>query len=283
MLTLPNAAIERARLTLGAARAIADLGVLKFNGYNFSINAQPNLFIDGREIYFPYQLFASFRIVFHDLQEPQVTFGNNHGSVNILEGLNKFGSYDTSPKAITIVPVCTTEERQQMAELILGSFKLGSTNMKVQKRTFGVGYLAYTTQHIRILKRNVNASSNSIQHGRGQYPFQNFWSPSLTTNMLWMTDSHISVSNSFCLNGVSHAKMLDTPTLQNPDWKDLNLSLNLVSKCGLVPWVLSERLPEAECFIGMAYTTTRNSRNREKLMGFVSVFDEYGKWRFYKG
>jgi hypothetical protein len=51
----------------------------------------------------------------------------------------------------------------------------------------------------------------------------------------------------------------------------------------VVPWVLSEKLPDADFFMGIAYTTTRNSRNKEKMMGFVSIFDEYGRWRFYKG
>ena len=33
--------------------------------------------------------------------------------------------------------------------------------------------------------------------------------------------------------------MIDTSTLINPDYKDLNLALNVVAKCGLAPWVPS--------------------------------------------
>ena len=30
-------------------------------------------------------------------------------------------------------------------------------------------------------------------------------------------------------------QMVDTPTLRNPDWKDLNLALNSIAKCDVVP------------------------------------------------
>jgi len=41
-------------------------------------------------------------------------------------------------------------------------------------------------------------------------------------------------------------QMVDTPTLVNPDYKDLNLALNIVAKCGLVPWVLPASIPDAD-------------------------------------
>jgi hypothetical protein len=47
-------------------------------------------------------------------------------------------------------------------------------------------------------------------------------------------------------------QMVDTPTLQNPDWKDLNLALNIVAKCGVTPWVLPDRIPDADFFIGLS-------------------------------
>ena len=43
--------------------------------------------------------------------------------------------------------------------------------------------------------------------------------------------------------------MVDTPTLINPDYKDLNLALNIVAKCGLAPWVLPESIPRCRLFL----------------------------------
>ena len=74
--------------------------------------------------------------------------------------------------------------------------------------------------------------------------------------------------------------MVDTATLRNPDWKDLNLSLNIIAKCGVTPWVLPENIPDADFFVGLSYT---QSRDGQKILGFANVFSSYGKWEFYAG
>ena len=75
-------------------------------------------------------------------------------------------------------------------------------------------------------------------------------------------------------------QMVDTGTLHNPDWKDLNLSLNIIAKCGVTPWVLPENIPDADFFVGLSYT---QSRDGQKILGFANVFSSYGKWEFYAG
>src|SRR3954453_16509600 len=77
-------------------------------------------------------------------------------------------------------------------------------------------------------------------------------------------------------------QMVDTPTLANPDYKDLNLALNIVAKCGVAPWVLPESSPDADFFVGLSYTQSGRGRG-ERLMGFANVFNEYGRWEFYSG
>lgn len=70
--------------------------------------------------------------------------------------------------------------------------------------------------------------------------------------------------------------MVDTPILRNPDWKDLNLSLNIIAKCGVTPWVLPDALPDADSFVGLSYTQSKR-QGSEKLMGYANVFNEYGR------
>ena len=82
-------------------------------------------------------------------------------------------------------------------------------------------------------------------------------------------------------NGIP-CQMVDTSTLLNPDWKDLNLALNLVAKCGVTPWVLPGAIPDADFFIGLSYTLSRRG-DYDRLMGYANVFDQYGKWQFYSG
>jgi argonaute-like protein implicated in RNA metabolism and viral defense len=77
-------------------------------------------------------------------------------------------------------------------------------------------------------------------------------------------------------------QMFDTPTLENPDWKDLNLALNIAAKCGVVPWVLPEGIPDADFFVGLSYTQHRGDPET-RLMGYANVFNRYGRWLFYSG
>ena len=65
-------------------------------------------------------------------------------------------------------------------------------------------------------------------------------------------------------------QMVDTGTLRNPDYKDLNLALNIIAKCGITPWVLPEHIPDADFFIGLSYT---ESRDGQKILGFANVFN----------
>ncbi len=75
--------------------------------------------------------------------------------------------------------------------------------------------------------------------------------------------------------------MVDSPTLANPEWKDLNLALNITAKCGVVPWVLPDAIPDADFFVGLSYTQSIRGGNR--LMGYANVFNRFGKWEFYSG
>jgi argonaute-like protein implicated in RNA metabolism and viral defense len=75
-------------------------------------------------------------------------------------------------------------------------------------------------------------------------------------------------------------QMVDSPTLKNPDWKDLNLGLNIIAKCGVTPWVLPECVPDADFFVGLSYTQSGDGR---RIMGFANVFSNYGRWVFYAG
>ena len=77
-------------------------------------------------------------------------------------------------------------------------------------------------------------------------------------------------------------QMVNTPTLKNPDWKDLNLALNITSKCGIVPWVLPDALPDTDFFVGLSYTQHRD-REVPRCMAFANVFNTYGRWMFYQG
>lgn len=76
--------------------------------------------------------------------------------------------------------------------------------------------------------------------------------------------------------------MVDTPTMRNLDWKDLNLALNITAKCGVTPWVLPGAIPDADFFVGLSYTQSGRGAG-QRLMGYANVFNQYGRWMFYSG
>jgi hypothetical protein len=63
-------------------------------------------------------------------------------------------------------------------------------------------------------------------------------------------------------------QMVDSPTLANPDWKDLNLSPNSI--------------PDADFFVGLSYTQS-HSHGLRRLLGYATVFNQFGRWEFYSG
>jgi argonaute-like protein implicated in RNA metabolism and viral defense len=79
------------------------------------------------------------------------------------------------------------------------------------------------------------------------------------------------------------SQMVDRTTLYNPEWRDLNLALNIYAKAGHTPWVLDEALPGADLFIGLSSSVAKRGQKVVKMMSYVNVFDSYGRWKFYEG
>jgi argonaute-like protein implicated in RNA metabolism and viral defense len=61
------------------------------------------------------------------------------------------------------------------------------------------------------------------------------------------------------------------------------LALNIYAKAGNVPWVLDEAMTGVDLFIGLSSSQIRRGARTVRMMGYVNVFDSYGRWRFYQG
>jgi hypothetical protein len=73
-------------------------------------------------------------------------------------------------------------------------------------------------------------------------------------------------------------QMVDTPTLVNPDWKDLNLALYLAAKCNVVPWVLPDAVPDADFIVGLSYTRSCSRKGRRQPTTRPQLFGT-NRWR----
>lgn len=218
------------------------------------------------------------------LSEPAVEFRERHKLPDVRKGITTYGSYDSNPHGIELIPICLGGQRQQMASLI-ARLKTGKYKYRGAERTFATrfSYPTITTTD------NVKSIDQEVKRLLLEHPD---WSGNPDLNRLFLiytpkkgysTDDENSpyfVVKRRLLEAGIPCQMVDTKTINNPDWKDLNLSLNIIAKCGVTPWVLPENIPDADFFVGLSYT---QSRDGQKILGFANVFNSYGKWEFYAG
>ena len=218
------------------------------------------------------------------LSEPKVLFREFHSSPNVRTGITKYGAYDTIEHGIEIVPVCLKSMANNMKELIR-RLQFGKFKYRGAERTFTTRFSYSSIMGIK----NIGGAEAEISRMLEEHPD---WKGDTDLGRIFLVhvpeqgyakDDHTSPYyriKRLLLEGGVPCQMVDTPTLENADWKDLNLALNIVAKCGVRPWVLPDAIPDADFFIGLSYT---QSRDRQRIMGFANVFNSYGKWEFYSG
>lgn len=225
-------------------------------------------------------------LVVKSLTEPSVEFNHHKETPDIRNGITKFGAYEDCRKTIELVPICNNNLRKQMSALI-ERLKAGKFKYSGSEKTFGTK-LTYNS----II--TVNSEVDVLQECNRLLEDHPDWIEEHSLNRIFIVHTpeagyslddenspYYQVKRLLLENGIP-CQMIDTPTILNPDWKDLNLSLNIISKCGVTPWVLPNKIPDADFFIGLSYTQSRK-RGSKKLLGYATVFNEFGRWEFYTG
>ena len=225
---------------------------------------------------------TTFRV--ERLGEPAVEFRDHHAQPDVRDGITRFGSYDSEPHTIELVPVCLSLQRREMEQLI-DRIKAWKYKYKWAERTFSTRF----TYASVVTTDQADGLEGEVVRLLGEHPA---WQGNEKLNRLMLvhtpeigysTDDESSpyylVKRRLLEAGIP-CQMVDTGTLRNPDYKDLNLALNIIAKCGITPWVLPANIPDADFFIGLSYT---ESRDGQRVLGFANVFNSYGRWEFYAG
>ena len=218
------------------------------------------------------------------LPEPTVEFRQQKSSPDVRKGITTYGAYDGEPQHIDLVPICLSPMRNQM-EALIDRLVGGRHRYRGSERTFATRFsysgIAYVEQ-VEDIQREVQRLLDQREKNRSDDSAQSLFLVH-TPEEGYAQDDHrapyYTVKRLLLEAGVP-CQMLDTPTLRSPDWKDLNLALNICAKCGIRPWVLPDAIPDADFFVGLAYT---QSSDGQRIMGFASVFNSYGRWEFYCG
>ncbi|MDY6898905.1 MAG: Piwi domain-containing protein, partial [Cyanobacteriota bacterium] len=275
----PSAARIRAEKTQKVAKNIAQvIFPLTLNDLNISVQPSPLKLIR--------QSNYKKGLIVESIAEPSVEFNHHRSLPNIREGITNFGAYYNEPSNIEIVPICTQDLRNKMASLI-ERIKTGKYKYRGSERTF---FTRFTYTSIV----NVPSPMQILDECKRLLSEHPEWIGDKIVRRIFFihipekgfsTDDENSPYyqvKRFLLEKGIPCQMVDTPTLINPDWKDLNLALNLVAKCGVTPWVLPDAVPDADFFVGLSYTQS-GRRGSERLMGYANVFNQYGRWEFYSG
>jgi hypothetical protein len=218
------------------------------------------------------------------LAEPVVQFRDHHASSDVRDGITRFGSYESTQHSIELVPVCVGSLRQEMERLI-GRLKEGKYKYRGAERTFCTRFTYSSVVGVD----SVSAMDGEVCRLLGEHPE---WQGDKDLKRLFLVyapedqyalddekSPYYTIKRKLLEAGVP-CQMVDTGTLRNPDWKDLNLALNIIAKCSVTPWVLPDAIPDADFFVGLSYT---QSRDGMRIMGFANVFNNYGRWEFYAG
>jgi predicted HTH transcriptional regulator len=218
------------------------------------------------------------------VNEPVVEFQHQKVTANIREGITQFGAWDSKMHDIELIPMCADQSRDQMTVLIQ-RLKAGKFKFKGAERTFSTKF-SYSSI---ITAPTTDCLVAECDRVLGEHPT---WQGNTGLNRLFLIQTpesgyslddenspYYNLKRSLLEKGIP-SQMVDTPTLLNPDFKDLNLALNIIAKCGVVPWVLPGAIPDADFFVGLSYTQNYE-RGTTRTMGYANVFNNYGRWGFY--
>ncbi|HEY9902639.1 MAG TPA: RNA-binding domain-containing protein [Candidatus Sericytochromatia bacterium] len=275
----PSSSRVRAEKTQTTATALTQgIFPLKVNGFRCNLKPDPTFLHRQRDFLNGLQV--------RSVPEPDVEFSHHRESKDIRDGITKFGAYSNVEKIVEIVPICISNLRSNMAALI-ERLKTGKYKYRGSERTFRTRF-TYSSIVTPASVEDTLAECKRLLHEHpewiGDQRLERIFLIHIPEGKYSIDDEgspYYAVKRFLLENGIP-CQMLDTPTLLNSDWKDLNLSLNIVSKCGVTPWVLPGAIPDADFFIGLSYTQSSRD-NFDRLMGYANVFDQYGKWQFYSG
>jgi predicted HTH transcriptional regulator len=250
---------------------------LRFGSFEVHLSAKPVELIG-------YGSRGPVRFIAQRLNEPAVEFRDHHSSPDVRDGITKFGSFDANPHRIEVIPVCVSEYRTRMDKLLAWIME-GKFKYRGSERTFATrfNYSAVVTASTSVeLDTEISRLLTQNPEWCGANDLRRLFLVQCPEDEFSIDDerSPYYVIKRRLLEAGIPCQMVDSPTLNQPDFKDLNLALNIIAKCGITPWVLPESIPEADFFVGLSYT---QSRDGQRIMGFANVFNSYGRWVFYAG
>ena len=230
----------------------------------------------------PQQMIVPAFTLKSDLVDVQPVFSkeSNQRANKILNGLSTYGSYEKPSRELPLVLLCTPDTEVQMRALV-DRLRQGSQNFRGMEKTFALSF-GDVTGALANSPADYLSKCHQICASVSANSMFLVYCPEKGYSRADYKAPYYQVKH-FLLEAGFASQMVDEDTIANPSWKDYNLALDVFAKAGHVPWVLSEGLPNADLFLGLSYSSISGAGPNSRLIGYVNVFDRYGKWLFYRG
>jgi len=266
-----NAARERARKTTRIAETLStQIFPLRVRAYEIVLSPTPQ------------KLEPSLFRALADLRETEPVFYKDLAEPIVVEGLTKHGAFGrpSQGQELALYALCTHDAWPKLQQLI-EAVRKGSMRYQGFERTFGLRLgspVPLLTGTIEEYKDELNRALPNIKMDA----FFIVYAPEESYSRADYRAPYYQVKYMLLQSGYP-SQMVDSDTLADVRFKDLNLALNIFAKAGYTPWVLAEGMPEADLFVGLSYSSIPVDGKLERVMAYVNVFDAFGRWQYYRG
>ena len=217
------------------------------------------------------------------LRDPKAQFDTKglRQDDDILRGLTTFGSFQKPEGEIPLVVVCPAAWASQMQDFI-GRLRQGYQRYRGMETTFGVRFGTITTVIAETQEYETRVMEAIAQLPPDSRPVFLVFAPERGFSRANYDSPYYRLKR-LLLEAGYPSQMVKEDTLEHPEWKDCNFALDVFAKAGFVPWVLSEGMPSADLFIGLSSSIITHKGQRQRVIGYANVFDDFGRWLFYQG
>jgi hypothetical protein len=217
------------------------------------------------------------------LRDPKAQFDNRglRQDDDILRGLTTFGSFQKPEREVPLVVVCPAVWAGQM-QAFIRRLRQGFQRYRGMEATFGVRFGTVTTIIAEFPEYETKVREAIAQLPSDSQPIFLVFAPERDYSRANYDSPYYRLKRLLLETGYP-SQMLKEDTLEHPEWKDYNFALDVFAKAGFVPWVLSEGMPNADLFIGLSSSIITHKGQRQRVIGYANVFDDFGRWLFYQG
>jgi argonaute-like protein implicated in RNA metabolism and viral defense len=217
------------------------------------------------------------------LRDPKAQFDNRglRQDDDILRGLTAFGSFQKPEREVPLVGVCPAVWASKL-QAFIGRLRQGYQRYRGMETTFGVRFGPVTTVIAETSEYETKVREAIAQLPPDSQPIFLVFAPERSFSRANYDSPYYRLKH-LLLEAGYPSQMIKEDTLEHPDWKDFNFALDVFAKAGFVPWALSEGMPCADLFIGLSSSIITHKGQRQRVVGYANVFDDFGRWLFYQG